>query len=122
MSDERIKSMVDDTYDESREDTLRAMVRESYSRKMLTSTILIWAYFLVFLALAIFSSIQFFRADEVKPQIMYAAIFVCSIQLIALVKSFGWAMLQMIRTNRIRKEMKSLEARIAELDETVKSR
>ena len=119
MNDEQIKKMIEDTYETSKEDTLRSMLKDFYNRKMLSSIILLWAYFLIFLALAIFSGIKFFKTDQTQYQMMYAAIFVCCVQFFALIKIFAW---QMIHRNRITREIKRLEIRIAELDQTVKNK
>ena len=119
MNDEQIKKMLEDTYNNSKEDTLRSMVKEFYSRKMLSSIILVWAYAIIFFAGAAYCGIQFFKTDQARFQIMYAAIFVCCIQCIGLIKIFAW---QMIHKNSIKREIKRLEIRIAELNETVKNK
>jgi hypothetical protein len=67
----------------------------------------------------IFSGIKFFAVEQTKSQIMYAAIFVCGCQFIALMKIFAW---QLIHRNGLKREIKRLELRIAELSEAVKSR
>ena len=105
--------------DEPREDTLWSMVREFYSRKMLGVIILVWIYGLVFIAGAIFSAIKFFDTEHTKFHIMYAVIFVCCIQFIVLLKIFSW---QMIHRNSIKREIRRLEHRIAELGQTAKDK
>lgn len=52
-------------------------------------------------------------------QIMYAAIFTCCFQDIGLMKIFAW---EMIHRPSITREIKWLELRIAELNETVKDK
>lgn len=95
-----------------KEDTLCAMARDFYNMKMLPFIIVVWVYALVFIALAVFSGIRFFAAEQTKDQIMYAVIFVCSIQFVTLMKIFAW---QMIHRNRITRQLKRLELRLAEL-------
>ena len=73
----------------------------------------------VIIGLAVFSGIRYFRVEQVKYQIMYAAIFICCIQFIALIKVFAW---QLMHRNSIKREIKRLELRIAELNNTVKSK
>jgi len=119
MNDEDIKKMLEDTYNDSKEDTVRSMVKDFYSRRMLGTVILVWAYAVIFVALAIYSGIKFFKTDQAQFQIMYAAIFVCCIQFVVLMKIFAW---QMIHKNSIKREIKRLELRIAELNETVKNK
>ena len=66
------------------------------------------------MGLAIFSGIKFFDADQLKDQLMYAVIFICSIQFICLMKIFAW---QMIHRNGIKREIKRLEMKITQLTE-----
>ena len=101
------------------ENTLRSMLREFYNRKMISVIILVWVYGLVFIALAVFSGIRFFRADMIKNQIMYAVIFLCCIQFVALMKIFAW---QMIHRNSIKREIIKLKNQILELNEIVKNK
>ena len=48
-----------------------------FSKKMrwVMINLYVWSFF--FMALAIISAVQFFRTDQTKSQIMYAAIFIC---------------------------------------------
>ena len=86
---------------------------------MLSIVIFLWTYALVIIALAIFSGIKFFYVEQVKSQIMYAVIFICCIQFIALLKIFAW---QMIHRNSIKREIAKLKNQITELNEIVKNR
>jgi hypothetical protein len=119
MNEEQLKKMIDDTYDDSKEDTIRPMIGDFYNKKMLSTIIVVWAYALVIIALAIFSGIRYFEVDQVKYQIMYATIFICCGQFMSLIKIFAW---QMIHRNTIKRELKRLELRIAELNQTVKGK
>ena len=101
------------------ENTLRSILREFYNRKMISVIILVWVYGLVFIALAVFSGIKFFKADMIKDQIMYAVIFLCCIQFVALIKIFSW---QMIHRNSIKREIAKLKNQISELNGIVKNR
>ena len=119
MNEEEIKKIIDDTYDDSREDTLLSMVGQLYSEKMLPSMIVHFAYSLPFIVGAVFCGIKFFKTDQTQYQVMYAAIFVCCIQFCIFSKAKYWQMLYKINTSR---EIKRLELRIAELNETVKNK
>ena len=121
MDKEQTKRIIDSPpkYDESKEDTFCTMVRDLYNKKNLATLIWVWGNSLVFLALLVFSCIKFFQTDQTKFQIMYAAIFICCIQVIILAKIVCW---QTMQRNRITREIKKLEPRIAKLDETVKNR
>ena len=112
MNDEKIKKIIEDTYDESKEDNLLSMVGRLYSRKMFSSFIAHVAYSSVFIALAVFCGIEFYNTEQVQFQVMYAAIFVCCIQFVTLRKNIYW---QMLHKNSISREIKRLELRIAEL-------
>ena len=117
MNEQDIKKIIEDTYDNDREDTLRSMIHDFYNRKMLSKVILIWVYALIFIGLTIFSGIRFFDTAQIKEQLMYATIFICAVQFICLLKVFAW---QMIHRNGIKREIKRLELKILELAETVK--
>jgi uncharacterized membrane protein YciS (DUF1049 family) len=115
MNDEQIKKIIEDNYDESKEDTFRSMARDFFSKEMRWVMINIWVWFFIFLVPLIFSIIQFFRIDSTREQIMYATIFTCCSLGIGFVKTFGWVMMQRPRISR---EIKRLELRIAKLVET----
>ncbi|TKJ34422.1 MAG: hypothetical protein CEE38_17915 [Planctomycetes bacterium B3_Pla] len=119
MNEEQIKKIIDGTYDEPREDGIWSMVGDFYNRRMLSVVVFIWVWGLAIMAVTIFSGIKFFDAEQIKSQIMYAAIFICGFQFIGLVKIFAW---QMIHRNGIKREIKRLELRIAALSEAVKDK
>ncbi len=111
MNDD-IRKILDDTYDDSREDSIRAMIGDFYGRKMLSVAVLVWFWAVVFFVGAGYCAVKFFETDETRLQILYAAVFVCLVQFIGLMKVFAW---QMIARNSIKREVKRLEIRIAEL-------
>jgi hypothetical protein len=114
MNDEQIRKIIDgpQDYEDSKEDSLRSMLADFYSRRMLSTAILVWFWGIVFVAGAVYSAVQFFAADQTKDQIMYAALFICLVHFVGLMKVFAW---QMIARNSIKREIKRLELRIAEL-------
>lgn len=116
MNEEELKKMIDDTYDVTKEDTLRSMIKDFYNRKMTSVVITIWCLAIVFLSLCVFSSMKFFATDDVKSLIMYAVIFICAVQYITLLKSFAW---KMIHRNAIKREIKRLELKIAQLTQVI---
>lgn len=119
MDDEQIKKIIDDTYDESREDTFGSMFRDFYNWRMRSIIIFVWTWGLFVGFVAVYGAVMFFRAEETKPQIMYAALFIAGCQFIALTKIFAW---QMIHRNSIKREIKRLELQIAALGEVVKGK
>ncbi len=106
MNDEQIKKNIDDTCDESKEDSIWSMARDFYSRKMLSTVVLVWVWAIIFFAGAVYSVVQFFETDQTKFQIMYAAIFICCFHGIALMKIFAW---QMLHRHSIKREIKQLK-------------
>jgi hypothetical protein len=88
------------------------MLRDFYNRKMLSIVIFLWAWALVIVGVAVFSAVKFLDTGETKHQVMYAAIFICCVQFMTLVKTFAW---QMIHRNSLKREIKALELRIAAL-------
>ena len=119
MNDELIKKMIEDTYDDTKEDTPLSVVRDFYSRKMLSTAICVWVWALIFFAGAVYGAMQFFKNVETKSQIMYAAIFICCVEGIIFMKIYAF---EMIHRHSIKREIKRLELRIAELTETVKKK
>jgi uncharacterized membrane protein YbjE (DUF340 family) len=119
MNNEQIKKIIEDTYDESREDTIWSMVSDFYSRKMLSTTILVWVWAIIFFAGAAYSAVQFFKTDQTKSQIMYAAIFIPCVLGIGFMKVFAW---EMVHRHSIKREIKRLELRIVELAEVIKEK
>ena len=109
---EPISRLIDDLYDDDREESLWTMAREFYNRRMLKTALLIWAFGLVCVALAIISALAFFRADAIKDQIMYATIFLLVTGWLGLIKILAW---QIINRNSVKREIKRLELRIAKL-------
>ena len=119
MNEEQIRKIIEDTYDVSREDTILSMARDFYSRKMWSTAVLVWVWAIIFLAGAAYSAIQFFKTDQTKSQIMYAAIFIPCVLGIGFMKVFAW---EMVHRHSIKREIKRLELRIAELNQTIKDR
>jgi len=119
MDEKEIRRIIEDTYDDSREDTLLSMVGQLYSKKMLPSMFVHLVYSVPFFAGAIYCGVKFFKTDQSQFQLMYAAIFVCCVQGVIFSKAKYW---QMLHKNNISREIKRLELRIAELSEAVKNR
>jgi uncharacterized membrane protein YbjE (DUF340 family) len=118
MDREQIKKIIDDTeeYDEAKEDSLRSMLGDFYSRKMLSVVVLLWVWAIIFCAGAAYSVMRFFHTDQIRDQIMYAAIFICLVQFVGLMKVFAW---QMMARNSVKRDVKRLELRIAELTQAL---
>jgi hypothetical protein len=119
MNEEEIKKIINDIYDDSKEDSCRTMMRDFFSEKLRWVMITVYAWFFIFMVPVIISAILFFRTEQTKFQIMYAAIFVCCTLSIGFLKVLAWVMLQ---RHSIKREIKRLELRIAELAETVKNK
>ena len=121
MDKEQIKKIIDSPpeYDESKEVTMRSWLRDCWSKRMRLVLIYVNVGYLILLAVGIFCAIKFFRTGQTSYQIMYSAIFVCCSQWLGFMSVFGWVMMQRPSISR---EIKRLELRIAELDETVKNK
>jgi len=121
MNEKDIKRIIDgpEEYDESKEDSYRSMMRDFFSKKMRWVMINLYVWSSIFFALVVVSIIQFFRTDQTKYQIMYAAVFICCSLSIGFCKTITFVMLQ---RHSIKREIKRLELRIAELTETMKNK
>ena len=119
MNDERIKKIIEDSYDESKEEGLRSIVRDFYSRRLMSSAILAWIVAIVFIGMAVYSAIQFFKTDQTQWQILYAVLFIVGVHELDVIRIFAW---QMVHRHSIKRDLKRLELRVAELTETLKVR
>ena len=121
MDKETVKKIIDSPpeYDESGQDMYFSMLRDFISKQMRWWAIGWTASFFIFLIPIIISMIQFFRTDLVQHQVMYATIFVTCCLGIGFTKIYALVVLQVLGMKR---EMKRLEFRIAELSEAVKDK
>ena len=120
MDQEQMEKILEgpEDYDDSKEDSIYSVVEQLYGKKMHSNLILHGSYIFFFFALAAFCAVKFFMTDLIQFQIMYAALFVCCMQFVAHRKTVYW---QGFHRNSIKREIKRLELRIAELAETVKT-
>ncbi len=119
MSQEQIRRIVQDSYDEPREESLRGMLREFYSGQMRSVAVLAYVSAALCVALAVYSAMQFFRATQIQGQIMFATLFIVGALGLGLVKIFAWGKLHQ---SSIRRDLKRLELRVAELSEMLKNK
>ena len=119
MNKEEIKKIIEDTYDVAKEDTVWTMIRDFYNRKTLSVIIVFWILMILFMAALVYSGIKFFKTEEVQSQIMYSTIFISCLLGSSIIKIFAW---QMAHRNNIKREIKRLELRFAELTEIVKGK
>ncbi|MCJ7545052.1 MAG: hypothetical protein MUP47_10925 [Phycisphaerae bacterium] len=96
---------------EESDDTLWGMMRMFFSRAMLPMVLLFYFWAIVFIAGAVYCGVRFFRSDETRLQIAFAAGFICFVHAIGLMKVFGW---QLIHKRSLSLKIKRLEARVAE--------
>jgi hypothetical protein len=121
MDKEQIKKIIDSPqeYDEAKEDTMRSWFKDAYSKRMRWVIICVYIQYIILSALIVFSAIKFFSNDQIRYQVMHAAIVVCCSHCICFIRVFAWVMLQRPRNKR---EISRLEFRIAELIDTIKDR
>ena len=114
MNQDELKKIIEssDQYDQDRQDSLRGMIGDFYTRKMLPIIVLVWGFGITCMAGAVVSAVMFFATEQVQYQIMWAVIFLTCIQWVGLMKIFAW---QMIHRNSIKREIKRLELRIADM-------
>lgn len=119
MNEEEIKRIIEDDYDNAKENSVYSVVEELYGKKMHSTMILHGSYILLFFVAAAYCAVRFFLTDQTQFQIMYAALFVCSTQFVAHRKTVYW---QALHRNSIKREIKRLELRIAELNEAIQDK
>lgn len=86
------------------------MIGETFRSRLRWWAVLVMVYILVLMVLAVVAAIQFFDAETVRWQILWATVFIVSFQGVGLLKSWWWN--QMDR-NALTREIKRLELRIA---------
>ena len=119
MNDEQIKKIIEDGYDANREEGILSMARDFYSRRMRSTAIMVWFWAIAFFALAAYGTIQFFRTDQTQTQILGAALFIVGCLGIGMMKIFAW---EMVHRHSIKRDIKRLELRVAELSELLQNR
>ena len=121
MDKEQIKKIIDSPpeYDESKEVTMRSWFGDLYRKTKSMVVLNVFVSYLFCLVPLIFSAIKFFRTDQARYQIMYAAIVVCCSHWLCFAIVYAWVMMQ---RPSITRKIKKLELRIAELNETVKNK
>jgi hypothetical protein len=121
MRKEDIKDIIDSPldFDDSRDESYGSMVKDIFSKPMRWVVINLYGWFFVLLIAIIYSVVQFFNTDQTQYHILYAAVFVCSWVTIGIAKIYALVILQKFK---LRREVKRLELRVAELSESVKSK
>ena len=106
MNDEQINKNVDDTCNDSKEDSIWSMAWDFYGPQMRSTAIFVWIGAIIFIVGAAYFGAKFLQTDQTKSQIMYAALFVCFVHGIGLMKIFAWLM---IHRRGIKREIKKLK-------------
>lgn len=119
MSDEQIRRIIADSYDDAKEETLLGIARDFYSRRMIPTIVVLYVWAIPLIALAVYSAIQFFKTDQPQRQIMYASLFIVGALYVGLMKILAW---EMFNRQRFLREFKTLELRVAELSQALKSK
>lgn len=109
----------EDLYDTSREDTIREMFTSAFHGRTWWMATIAWIYMLGWTAVAVLAAVWFFRATEVKDLIMFARIFLTMVVFVGLTKMWY---IMLINRNSVKREVKRLELRVAELTETLQKK
>lgn len=118
MDREQLKKIIDgpETYDETKEETVYAWLRDCYGRRMRWVLVVVGVQYVILVVPAVYSALAFFRTDQVRPQILHATIFLFCNLWMGFGSVFGWVMMQRPSISR---EIKRLELRVVELSEVV---
>ena len=119
MEDEQIKKIIEDMQGDSGNEGFMTMLGDFYNRKTLTVAIFTWLWGIVFIIGAIYCGIQFFGVENTQDQIMYASLFITFMIFLSIIKVFAY---ELMSRNNIKREIKRLELRIAELTQIVKDK
>ncbi len=100
----------------SNEDSLCAMAKDFYNKKMVSVIVLVWSFGIIIIAGAVWSAIEFFKAEDTKVAILYAVVFLSCVTWMNLMKSFAW---MMIHRNGLMRQIRKLQCQVSELSEKV---
>jgi len=106
-------------YDITREDSLRELLMAGFRGRTKWMGIIAWIDGLVFTGVMVFAAVRFFQVDGTRELILYATIFLASALVIALVKLWYW---MLFNRNSIKREVKRLELRVAEMIEKLEAK
>jgi len=106
MDEKEIRKIVEDTCNEAKEDSIWSMASDFYSGNVLSAVILIWIWAIIFVAGIVYCGVEFYKTDQTKSQIMYAALFICCFQGICLMKVLGGQLIHRQGIKRAIKKMK----------------
>ncbi len=111
--DDDIKRIVEDPdgYDEARADRLLGILSDFYSRPMRPMMIVLWINEIIAIAICVAAAVLFFRADQVKDEIMYAVIFLVGFGWLGTIKVMSW---MWFARHNIARDIKRLEVRLSE--------
>ncbi len=114
-----MKQIIDQPLDSEhiREGTYFSFFSDFYTRNNRVVIIWVWCTALFFLALLVVSAILFFQTNNPQYHILYATLFICSVQVLILTKIVYY--LAVIR-NRTLRDIKRLELCMAEMNEKLK--
>ncbi len=101
----------------TQEETFRQMLAGTFKSQPRWMTAIAWIYILLFTAIAVVAAVQFFDTDAVKGQILWATVFLTSNMIVMILKMWFW---MIMNRNRVLREVKRLELRIAELTDKVR--
>jgi hypothetical protein len=97
-------------------ETFRQMISDTFRSQPRWMSVMAWIYALLFTAVAVVAAVKFFGAEGVRNQILWATVFLTSNMIVMILKVWFW---MIMNRNRILREVKRLELRIAELTDTV---
>ncbi len=70
MNDEQMKKMMEDTYDNSKEDSFISMLGDFYNKRTLWVVIVVWVWGIIFVIGAIYCGIKYYEVERFRKQNM----------------------------------------------------
>ena len=110
---------VADDFGPAQGEIFRQMLADTFKSQPRWMSVMAWTYILVFTGVMVIAAVRFFGADAVKGQILWATAFLASGMTVMMLKMWFW---MIMNRNRIIREVKRLELRIAELTDKVGGR
>jgi len=99
-------------YDAGRDETFRQMIAQTFKGKTRWMTIYAWVWAWGLTGVTVFAAVKMFLVDNTRELILYTALALVSASMVMFIKMWFWLLMN---RNSIRREIKRLELRIAEL-------
>ena len=106
-----LRSLEDD-YDEGKESMIRDVLFSNFRGRLRNASIIAWVMMLLYGVAAVFCAVRVIGAEETREMVLFGAFLVITVTAVMVTKLWYW---MLANRNAVQKDVKRLEARVAEL-------